>query len=229
MTGIDHERIHVGHLTVEIHSWLQLRHVLHAAHHLVLGNHRRGVFFRKSIVFHNEISVFHFRHLGAENRCQHVSLKRREISLLVIVLANETLRSVGIDTDKASLLQFAFQHSYRVAVKLSVKEKHIVAFLLGTLNVGILTCFVGSIEVYHRPLLVCLCSLDKCAVFIKSVIVSVHILEEEEFFCRLIEFLIREHAVFYEDFDIVPFFLKLLAVILKHSVEFLCDFLRDVG
>lgn len=116
-----------------------------------------------------------------------------------------------------------------MAVELPVHNENGVATVGRSLDVAELGGGIGGIEGNDVAVLVGLLGSDEVLVFVDGEVFAVGSLQKAEFHCCVAEFLVGEHAVFYEDADVVPLFLELGAVGLEQVVEARSHFLGDVA
>ena len=67
VVGVQHQVERVGHLSVEAHAGLELAHVLHAAHVLVLRDDDGAGLGAEAVDLHHELGLVDLRQLGAED------------------------------------------------------------------------------------------------------------------------------------------------------------------
>ena len=116
-----------------------------------------------------------------------------------------------------------------MGVQFAVHEQDIVAKVLGRLDVGVLVIGAGGIEEDHFLVLVGLVVLDRLAVILYRVILSVRVLEQGELEGPLAEFLVGEHTVLDEQLEVVPLLLPRGPFVLEDVLQSVGDFLGDVG
>ena len=144
------------------------------------------------------------------------------------LLADQIVDRIAIDTDKVCLLQLLLQLAHDMRIQLTVQQHHAVAFVGCTFHVAVLSMLVRSIEIHHLSVLVRLYTFDERSVFVERVLVSVHIGEKEELGCTLIELLIRQHTVFDEELQTIPFLLECGAVVFENFFQTVCHLLGDM-
>ena len=116
-----------------------------------------------------------------------------------------------------------------MGVKLAVHQEDVVALVLCGLDVGVLVIGLCGIQIHKLLVLVCLGVLYGLLVLIKAEELAFHILEECKFEGSLAELFIGEHAVLYEQLEVVPLGFKLLPFILEDAFQAVCNLLCDVG
>ena len=177
---------------------------------------------------HQELCLVDCRQLRVENRCQYVELKRSEIDLCFVVFGNQVVDNIRVDAHKAAFLNFVFEQPHEMAVELSVHQQHIVAPLVGRINIGVLSCRVGCIETHDVTLFVGLRRLDKRFILIDCEIFPLSVFEQTEFHGAVAEFFVGEHAILDEDLDVVPLLLEVGTVVAENLVETAGHLLGDI-
>ena len=76
--------------------------------------------------------------------------------------------------------------------------------------------FVGGVEENYAVVLVGLVVLDDILVLVECEILALGVFVEEEVFGEVVEFLVGEHTVLDKEFEVVPFFLKIVAVVFEN-------------
>ena len=148
---------------------------------------------------------------------------------LGVFLLNQAVYHIGIHTGKGGLLQLTLQHGGQGSIQLAIHHQHIVAFVLGSFYICILSISVVGIEIYHLTIFICLIFLHLLSIFIQGVMLTVGILQEEILFSLVIIVILTKHTIVDEDFDVIPFLLKLFTVILEDGCQFVADLLGDVS
>ena len=116
-----------------------------------------------------------------------------------------------------------------MGVKLAVHQEDVIALVLCGLDVGVLVIGLCGIQIHKLLVLVCLGVLYGLLVLIKAEELAFHILEECKFEGSLAELFIGEHAVLYEQLEVVPLGFKLFPFILEDAFQAVCNLLCDVG
>ena len=116
-----------------------------------------------------------------------------------------------------------------MGVKLAVHQKHIIPFVLRRLDESVLLVSVGCIEVNDLLVLVGLILGDGLAVVLQREILAVRVLEQGELQSPLAELLVGEHAIFNEQFEVVPLFLPSVTLVLEYLLQSVGHLLGDVG
>ena len=114
-------------------------------------------------------------------------------------------------------------------IQLAVHQQHVVAEFLGGFYLGVLCFGIGCIERNYLLVLVGLFCLDALAVILETEILSVGVLQQGKVHRSLAELLVGEHAVFYEELEVIPFLLELLALLLEYFFQAVGHLLGDVG
>lgn len=116
-----------------------------------------------------------------------------------------------------------------MGVELSVHHQHIVAALGGCVDIVVLGCGVGSIEIYGSSVLVGLRRFDKGFVFVESEEFALGVLEEHKFLGAVGKLFVGKHAILDENLDIVPLGFEVGAVLCENLVETVGDLACDVA
>src|SRR5690606_3127343 len=125
-------------------------------------------------------------------------------------------------------LQFLFQVTYEMVVHRRIQQQHIVALFSRRLNVGVLNCGIGSIQIHQRPVLIGLQRIDPVFVFLQCMVFVFHVFKEREIFRPVVKFFVGNHAILYEQADVVPLFLVAFPVAFKQFSKFVRYFFTDV-
>ena len=110
-------------------------------------------------------------------------------------------------------------------VQLAVHQQHIVAFLFRTLDIRIRSIGVLGVEQNQVAVLICLILFHFRLIFVDSEILAFEVLEQCKLHGFVVEFLIGKHTELDKHLHIVPFLLKVLAVIF----EYLCQFVSHLS
>ena len=110
-----------------------------------------------------------------------------------------------------------------------VQQYGVVPLRLGFFNVRVLSVFGGGVEDNRGAVLVRLEGLDFVDVLVQGEETAVGILNQEEFFRTLKEFLVRDHSVLNNHLDIVPLGFKVCAVCLEHFLQLVRYLFGDVA
>ena len=73
-----------------------------------------------------------------------------------------------------------------------------------------------------------MCVLDKVAVFVVCEVFAVNVLEQGKGLGLVVEIVFRQHAVVYEQLQVVPLLLKVFAVGFEYRLQSVADFLGNV-
>ena len=135
---------------------------------------------------------------------------------------------IAIYAAETTLLKLLLQHAHHGSVELTVEQEYIVSLRLGSFDVAVLLVFVGGVEVYKVAFLVGLCVLDKVAVFVVCEVFAVNVFEQSKGLGLVVEIVFRQHAVVYEQLQVVPLLLKVFAVGFEYRLQSVADFLGNV-
>ncbi len=229
MVAVQYYSIFVGHLTVELHPRLNAAQLLHTAHIFALDYHHGSGFPARRTRLYVEHRALYLRQLRIEHLRNVAASLAVCLFRLIVLFLDETVYGIAVNTREAALLKLLLVKIYHSRVELAVEQKHTVTFCLGIFYICILRLLVVCVEIYRHVVLVGLVVFYQCAVFVKSVILAVNILEKGKIFCAVVEIGLRKHSVVYEYLQIVPFALKILTVVLENALQAVGNFLGDVS
>ena len=115
-----------------------------------------------------------------------------------------------------------------MGIQLAVHQKHVIALGLGSLHKGVLAFHVRRIQVYAFLVLVGLIAFHSRLVFIEGEELAIRVLEEGELHRAVAELLVRKHAVFDEELEVVPLGLEVRPLVLEDVLQAVGDLLGDV-
>ena len=227
---VDHQVVLVGHLAVERHTLLVLRHLFHTTHELILRQ-EDGQRIACSSLAADEVAQF--IRLGQQTLKgfpQTFFLLVAVGILGLVLLANQVLYRVRVDTYEAQLTLFGLLLKLRdlVYIQLAVHQQHIVAFLLRAFYKGVVRIGVLGVEGYQVAVLVGLGVFDLRLVLLQGEILALNILQEGKTDSALVELLIGQHTKLDKELDIIPFLLEVLLVVLVHLCQFVSHLFGDV-
>src|SRR5680860_1171378 len=99
-----------------------------------------------------------------------------------------------------------------------VQQQYFKAFGLGRLNVTMLRFFIRCVKNDQFVVLIRLVALDFLLQFLKSEVFAVYGWIECKFVSSFKEFILGKHSVFDDDFDVVPFLLEILPIVLEEGI-----------
>ena len=147
-----------------------------------------------------------------------------------LVLGDEAIDGVGIDTHEVALLQLLLEQGDGRHVEFAVAEQDAVALGLGGLDVGVLLLLVDGVEIDEVAVLVGLVVLDERAILVEGEIFALGVLHQRKVLGAVVEGVaLGEHAVVDEELEVVPLLLILLAVLLEDAAQAVGDLLGDIG
>ncbi len=227
MLDVDIDGIGLGHLTVEVHSSAEGRHVAVTAHELGLGNQDRSTVLTQILRLYEVVVAF------GQDGLEHVGevglLSLGHFGFLDILLTDKLVYRVCVHTGKCRVGKLGLQQVDEMGIELAVEEQDIVALVLGCLDILVLGHGIGGVEVYHLLVLVSLGGLYGLAVIVVGEELTVGVLHQGELEGPLAELLLGQHAVLYEELEVVPLLLVLLAVVLEDVLQAVSHFLSNVS
>ena len=116
-----------------------------------------------------------------------------------------------------------------MGVQFAVHQQNVVPEVLRRLDLDILIIEVGSVQVDHLLVFVGLFGFDCLAIVFEAEELAVGILEQCEVHGALAELLVGKHAVLNEEFEVVPFLLELLTLLLEDFFQSVGDLLGNIG
>ena len=116
-----------------------------------------------------------------------------------------------------------------MGVKLAIHKEDIIAFVLCSLDIGVLRLSIRGIEKDKLLVLVGLLSLNGFPVVIDAEVFALRILEQAEFHGPFAELLVAQHPVFNEELEIVPLLFKGLTLILEDFLKTVSDLSCDIS
>ena len=147
-----------------------------------------------------------------------------------LVLGDEAIDGIGIDTHEVALLQFLLEQGDGRHVEFAVAEQDAVALGLGGLDVGVLLLLVDGVEIDEVAVLVGLVVLDERAILVEGEVFALGVLHQRKVLGAVVEGVaLGEHAVVDEELEVVPLLLILLAVLLEDAAQAVGDLLGDIG
>ena len=215
------------HLAIEVHTAAEGAHLAVTAHELALGDEDRcGV--GTEVVTVHEI-VLAGGQDGLEQVLQVVALVLLHLQLHLVLLGDQVLHGVGIDTGETGVLELALQQVHIVGIQLAVHQQDVIALGLRSLDVGVLAFHVGGIQIHALLVLVGLVALDGRLVLVEGEELAVSVLQEGELHGAVAELLVGKHAVFDEELEVVPLGLQVGALVFEDVVQTVSDLLRDIS
>ena len=136
---------------------------------------------------------------------------------------------VGIHPCKGEVLLAGFEFLHQVRHDRAVHEQHLVSLFPGCLDVGMLCLFIRCIQRYELAILVGLLLFHFVLKLFERVVGTVYGWIQRKGFCLFEEFVFGKHAVFDDDFDIVPLLLEIFPVFLKEGIQLVGYLPGDVG
>src|SRR6056297_2754453 len=109
----------------------------------------------------------------------------------------------------------------KVSINLPIHQQHIISFFFCIIDVSVLGIFVGSIDIDKLIIFICLVIFDDVFVFLQGEIFAIGIFQKGKIFGFVVEFFLRQHAVFNKYFQIIPFGFELFAIVFENFVEFI--------
>ena len=116
-----------------------------------------------------------------------------------------------------------------MAVKLAVQKEHIISLGLSAFDIRILSLDISSIKEHHFLILVSLGRLYSLPIVLYAVILALSILQKGKLHGPVTELLIGKHAIFNEQFEIVPLALQSLTLILEYVLKPVSNLLGNVS
>ena len=175
-----------------------------------------------------ELCLLHLRQHSIEHRSQILVRSLVRLVHRFVLLGDEAFGSVTIHAHKASLFPLLFELAHQRCIELAIEQEHIVALSLRSLDIRELCFSIVGVETHQLLIFVGLVLLNRFAIFLVSVSLSVNIFEKCEVLRLIVEVGFRENAVVDEEFEVVPLFFKLSAVALEERREAICHLLRDI-
>ena len=212
VVGVDHHVEHVGHFAVETHARLDACHFFHAAHVFALRNQYGSHILAQGLCLDIEFHLVYPWHLAAEHGGKHFALVAVERCFVHFVFDDETVYHVAVHTGEACLLVLALQQADKGHVQLAVHQQHVVAFVFGGFDVAELFFRIVGIQIDEVAFLVGLLALCQVLIFVVGVVMGIGVFEQGELVGFVVEVFLCQHAVVDEDFQVVPFAFKVLAV-----------------
>ncbi len=114
-------------------------------------------------------------------------------------------------------------------IQFAVHHQHVVAFLFGAFDIGVVGIRVVGIEQYQVAVFVGLGVLHLGLIFAQGHVFAGDILQQGKAFGFLVEFLVREHTKLNKHLDVVPFLGEVLFVGLVQFCQFVSHFLGDIA
>ena len=147
----------------------------------------------------------------------------------LLILADEILQRVTVDTDEVALLRLLLQHPDQVHIQGTIEQEHAVPLVLGRADVAILTIRILRIEMDHLLVLIGLVALDQSLVLLESVKLLIGVLEEQDPLSPLGKLLIRKHAILHEEIKCRPLLLISGTIGLEELCQLICYLAGDIG
>ena len=116
-----------------------------------------------------------------------------------------------------------------MGVKFAVHQEDIIAFVLRSLDIGVLCLRISGIEEDKLLVLVRLFSLNGFPVVVDAEVFALGILEQAEFHGPLAELLVAQHPVLNEELEVVPLLFKGLALVLEDFLKTVSDLPGDIS
>ena len=230
MVGVYHHVVRVGHLAVEVHSATaaHLRHILHAAHELVLGDDYRSCGFAKRLERHVVHGLAALGGVGLEYGLQVFLLFGGNLPLLLLILTDKVIHHIRIDTYELGILELTFEHLHKVAVELAIHHHNVVLMRLCCLDEAVLRLGVVAVDINYLAILVGLLLLNGLAVLLEGVVLAINILKHSKLSGAIVELLVGKHAVLHEELQVGPLLLVGFALVLEEGVQAVGHLLGDV-
>ena len=147
MVWVQDDGVAVRHLTIEVHTLLELTHSLHSSHPLVLCDDYRFAVLTQSLHFNGEFRFFYLRKLWTEYLCQIVGLLMIEVCLFGIFFHDKALNCIRINANKTRFLKLLFKHVHHWSIQLTIHQEHRISLVLCSLDIWVLLLFVVGIEI----------------------------------------------------------------------------------
>ena len=127
------------------------------------------------------------------------------------------------------MLVLLLEHRHKVYIQFAIHKQDIVAFLACAFYISIVSIGILGVEEDEVAVLIGLRLFDLRTIVVESSIFALEVLEQGEADSAFVELLIAEHTELDEEFDVIPFMLKVLAVVLVHVCQFVSHLLGDVA
>src|SRR5690554_2559893 len=106
----------------------------------------------------------------------------------------------------------------KMAIKISIHQKNIVAFIFSSFNKSILYILIGSVEINKLTFFICLIRFNDLCILLEREIFVVGIFKQSNFSCSIVKLLFREHSILDEEFQIIPLLFKYFTIGLKNFI-----------
>ena len=116
-----------------------------------------------------------------------------------------------------------------MGIQLAVHQQHVIAPVPGSFDERILRVHISGIEAYCLLVLVGLVIGNRLPVILEAEVLAVGVLHQGEVHGAVTELLVREHAIFDEELDVVPLLLECRPLAVENLLEPVRHLLGDVG
>ena len=206
-----------------------LRHLLHTTHKLILRQENRQRVRSRSLASHRITQlILRTRQQSLEGFSESLFLLVGIVIFLGFLLLNKVLNRIAVYAYKAQFLVLLLRLTHGMYIQFAIHQQHVIALRLGTFDIGIVRIRIMGIERHQVTVLIGLIILDLRLIILQRRILTFDILEKCKTYRTLVELLIAQHTELDEEFDIVPFLLKIFAVVLVHLRQFIRHFLGDM-
>ena len=137
MGCIDHYIILVGHIAVERHSLLVLRHLLHTAHKLVLRQEDGQSVCCGCLAIDVIAKLVTFGQASFHCLAHTLFLLVGIVVFSGIFLAYQVLYRIAVHTDETQFLILLLRLRHGMNVKFTIHQQHVIAFLFGSFYVSV--------------------------------------------------------------------------------------------